>query len=265
MSDSLWLHGLQHTRLPCPSLSPRVCSNSCLWSPWCIQPSHPLQPSSPFAFNLSQHQCISNESTLHIGWPKYWSFSFSISPSNEYSGLISLRLTPKDSLPYSWSYWILTAALKWLTVETHVLVGKQGSWGPRGEVTCSRSFQNALWETRNCFLPSSPSFPQLLSPDSCPSGLLEQSWVSWDLRDFRGSSGQWGVWVVCMQAPQGVCGGRAMLAPTGPRRGLAPRCLLGPLSTPCSSKGNPRWPPSVRSAPAVSVESTEGCATTATD
>ena len=98
MSDSLWLHGLQHTRLPCPSLSPRVCSNSCLWSHWCIQPSHPLQPSSPFAFNLSQHQGISNESTLHIGWPKYWSFSLSISPSNEYSGLISLRLTGLISL-----------------------------------------------------------------------------------------------------------------------------------------------------------------------
>ena len=47
-------------------------------------------PHSP-AFNLSQHQGLSNELALHIKWPKYWSFSFSIGPSNEYSGLISFR------------------------------------------------------------------------------------------------------------------------------------------------------------------------------
>ena len=46
----------------------------------------------PTAFNLSQHPSISNESVLHITQPKYWSFSFSISPSNEYSGLISFRM-----------------------------------------------------------------------------------------------------------------------------------------------------------------------------
>ena len=56
-----------------------------------IQPSHPLSsPSSP-AFNLSQHQVFSSESVLCVRWPKYWSFSFSISLSNEYSGLISFR------------------------------------------------------------------------------------------------------------------------------------------------------------------------------
>ena len=48
-------------------------------------------PSSP-ALNLSQHQCFSNESVLCIRWPKYWSFSFSISPSSEHSGLISFRI-----------------------------------------------------------------------------------------------------------------------------------------------------------------------------
>ena len=54
-----------------------------------IQPSHPLSsPSSP-AFDLSQHQVFSYESVLNIRWPKYWSFSFSISPSSEYSALIS--------------------------------------------------------------------------------------------------------------------------------------------------------------------------------
>ena len=58
-----------------------------------IQPSHPLSPPSPPAFNLSQHQVFSNESVLHVRWPKYWRFT--ISPSNEYSGLISFRM---DSL-----------------------------------------------------------------------------------------------------------------------------------------------------------------------
>ena len=57
-----------------------------------IQPSHPLLSPSPPAFNLSQHQGLFHKSVLHIRWPKYWSFSFSISFSNEYSGLIlSLR------------------------------------------------------------------------------------------------------------------------------------------------------------------------------
>ena len=63
-----------------------------------IQSSHPLSsPSSP-TFNLSQHQGLSNESALPIRWPKYWSFSFSITPSNEYSGLISFRMDWLDLL-----------------------------------------------------------------------------------------------------------------------------------------------------------------------
>ena len=57
-----------------------------------IQPSQPLSSPSPPPFNLSQHQGFSDKSVFHIRWPKYWSFSFSISPSNEYSGLISLRI-----------------------------------------------------------------------------------------------------------------------------------------------------------------------------
>ena len=63
-----------------------------------IQPSHPLSsPSSP-AFSLSQHRVFSNESVLHSRCPKHWSFSFSISPSNEYSGLISFRIDWFDLL-----------------------------------------------------------------------------------------------------------------------------------------------------------------------
>ena len=58
-----------------------------------IQPSHPLLSPSPPAPNPSQHQGLfSNESTLCMRWPKYWSFSFSISPSNEPPGLISFKL-----------------------------------------------------------------------------------------------------------------------------------------------------------------------------
>ena len=63
-----------------------------------IQPFHPLSPPSPPALNLSQHQGLSTESAFYIRWPKYWSFSFSISLSNEYSGLISFRIDWFDLL-----------------------------------------------------------------------------------------------------------------------------------------------------------------------
>ena len=63
-----------------------------------IQPSYPLLSPSLPAFNLSQHQGLFHESVLHIRWPKYWNFSFSISPSNEYSGLISFRMDWFDLL-----------------------------------------------------------------------------------------------------------------------------------------------------------------------
>ena len=62
------------------------------WVGDAIQPSHPLSFPSPPAFTLSQHQGLSNETVLHIRWPKFRSFSFSISPSSEYSGLISFRM-----------------------------------------------------------------------------------------------------------------------------------------------------------------------------
>ena len=93
MSDSLRPHGLQHARLPCPSPTPRACSNSCLLSQWC----HPTISSSvvPFCSCLQSFPSIrafSSESVLCIRWPKYWSFRFSISLSNEYSGLISFRM-----------------------------------------------------------------------------------------------------------------------------------------------------------------------------
>ena len=64
-----------------------------------IQPSHPLSSPSPPALNLSQQQGLSSESALRIRRPKYWSFSFKISPSNEHLGLISLRMDWLDLLP----------------------------------------------------------------------------------------------------------------------------------------------------------------------
>ena len=63
-----------------------------------IQQSHPPSSPSPPAFNLSQHQGLSNESVLCITWPKYWRFSFSISPCNEYLGLYFFRIESLDLL-----------------------------------------------------------------------------------------------------------------------------------------------------------------------
>ena len=78
------------------------------WVSDAIQPSHPLSLPSPSALNLSQYQGFSSGSVLHIKWPKYWSFSFSINPFNEHSGLISFRIDrfdhlcrPKDSQIFS--------------------------------------------------------------------------------------------------------------------------------------------------------------------
>ena len=97
VSISLQSHGLQHSRLPCPLLSPRVGSDSCPLSWWC----HPTISSSVIPFSSyppipPSIRVFSNESTLHMRWPKYWSFN--ISPSNEHSGLISFRIDWLDLL-----------------------------------------------------------------------------------------------------------------------------------------------------------------------
>ena len=98
MSNCLWPHGLQDARIPCPSLSLGVCSNSYRLNQRC----HPiisfccplfLQPSI-----FPSIRIFSSESILHIRWPDYWSFSFSISPSNEYSKLTSFRIDCCDFL-----------------------------------------------------------------------------------------------------------------------------------------------------------------------
>ena len=91
VSNSLRPHGLQHIRVPCPSPVPVACSNSCP-SIKLIMPTNYLILCCPLLFLPSIFPTIrvfSNESVLCIRWPKYWSFS--ISPSNEYSELISFR------------------------------------------------------------------------------------------------------------------------------------------------------------------------------
>ena len=97
MSDSLWPHGLQHTRLPCSSPSPGVCSESCPLSQRCYL-SHPLSPPSSFASNLSEHQGLFQQVSSSHQEARVLSFSFSISPSDEYSGLISFRIDWFDLL-----------------------------------------------------------------------------------------------------------------------------------------------------------------------
>ena len=96
VSDSLRPHGLQHTRLPCPSPTPRACS---LLSIELMMQSNHLILFRPLVLLPSVFPSIrvfSNESVHHIRWPKYWSFRFS--PSNEYSGLISFRMDSLDLL-----------------------------------------------------------------------------------------------------------------------------------------------------------------------
>ena len=99
MSNFLWPHGLQQVRLPRLSLSPEVCSNSYSLSQSC----DPTISSSvaPYSYcpQSFQHQGLFHELALCIGWSKYWSFSFRISPSNEYSGLTFLGLTVWSSCP----------------------------------------------------------------------------------------------------------------------------------------------------------------------
>ena len=99
MSDSLQPHGLQHARLPCPSPTPKACQNSCPLNWWC----HPTISSSvvPFSSHLQSFPASGSFPVSHFfasGGQNIGSFSFSISPSDEYSGLISFRIDWLDLL-----------------------------------------------------------------------------------------------------------------------------------------------------------------------
>ena len=111
----LWSHGLQHARLPCPSLFPGVCLN------WCsiesVMPSNHLILCLPCLLPsiFPSIKVFSSQSAFPIRWPKCWSFSFSISPSNEYSGLLSFRI---DWL-VSWQSKGLSGVFSNTTVQKH--------------------------------------------------------------------------------------------------------------------------------------------------
>ena len=104
MSSSLQPHGPQHTRPPCPSPTPRVYSNLCPLSS--MMPSSHLILCHPLLLPHSIFPSIrvfSNESVLRIKWPKYWNFSFNISPSNEHPGLIFFRMDWLNLLAVQWT------------------------------------------------------------------------------------------------------------------------------------------------------------------
>ena len=98
MSDSLWPAEWQHARPPCPSPTPGVYPNPCPLSWWCYPITHSLLSPSLPVVNFSSIRVLSNESALRIRWPKYWSFSFNISPTNEHPGLISFPMDWLDLL-----------------------------------------------------------------------------------------------------------------------------------------------------------------------
>ena len=124
MSDYLRSHGLQHARLPCPSLSPRVCSNSCPLQ-WC----HPTNSSTiilfSFRLNLSQHQGLFQwvSPSHQVAKVLELHFTFSISPSNEYSGLTSFRIDWFDLLVVQGTLWVFSNT----TVRKHQFFSAQPS------------------------------------------------------------------------------------------------------------------------------------------
>ena len=99
MSNSLWPHGLQHFRFPCPSQSPRACSNSCPLSQWC----HPTISSSVISFSSCLQSFPASGSFLRISsahqLAKVLELLLQLSPTNDYSRLISFKLTGFISLP----------------------------------------------------------------------------------------------------------------------------------------------------------------------
>ena len=121
VTDSLQPRGPQHTSPPCPSLTPGVYSNSCPFNRWC----YPAISSSVCFLLLPSVfpsiKVFTDESVLHIRLPKYWSFSFSVSPSNEYSGLIAFRMDWLMSLQSK----ELSRVFSNTTVQKHQFFGTQ--------------------------------------------------------------------------------------------------------------------------------------------
>ena len=193
VSDSFWPKELQLTKLPCPTPTPGAYLNSCPSSQWCHQPSHPLSFPSLSPAIFPSIRIFSSESVLRIRWPKYWSFSFSISPSNEYSGLISSRIdwfdllavqgtlnsllqyhSSKASIFWHSAFFIVQPSHPYMTTEkTIVLTG----WTFVGKIM-SLLF-NMLSRLVTLFLPRSKRL--LISWLESPSAVILES-GSWSLK-----------------------------------------------------------------------------------
>ena len=122
VSNSLQTHGLQHTRLLCLLATPGVHTQTRVHRVGdAIQPSHPLSPLLFLPPIPPSIRVFSNESTLRMKWPKYWSFSFNISPSNEHPGLISFRMDWLDLLAVQG----LSRVFSYTTVQKHQFFSTQ--------------------------------------------------------------------------------------------------------------------------------------------
>ena len=123
VSNSLWPHGLQHARLPCPSPTPGVYSNSCPWVGDAIQPSHPLLFPSPPALNLSQHQGVFQWVSSSRQMAKVLKFQL------QHPSVLPMNI--KDWYPLGWTGWIslqsrgLSRVFSHTTVQKHQFFGAQ--------------------------------------------------------------------------------------------------------------------------------------------
>ena len=121
VSNSLRPHGLQQASLPCPSPAPGVYSNSCPSVMPSVMPSNHLILCHPLLLLPSIFPSIrvfSDESVLRTRWPKYWSFSFNISPSNEHPGLIPFRMVWLDLLAVQGTLKNLLQQLQFKTINS---------------------------------------------------------------------------------------------------------------------------------------------------
>ena len=124
MSDCLWPHGLQHIRLPYPLLYLRICSSSCKLRQWCyLTISSSVTPFSSCHLSSPESGSFSSESALHNRWPKDWSFSFTISLSNEYQGWFSLGLIDLICLQSKG----LSRVFSSIAIQKHQFFGAQSS------------------------------------------------------------------------------------------------------------------------------------------
>ena len=159
MSETLWPHGLQHTRLPCPSPSPGACSNSCPLSQWYhpnISSCHPLLLPSV----IPSIRVFSNESTLHIGWPSIRvSASASVLPMN-IQGWYSLGLTGLISCCPSDSQ------------ESSPAPQSESLFQHNYRFTCSFNGREII-----CTLFLAPPTPVTIGPPPCKTIVQDHSWI----------------------------------------------------------------------------------------